>query len=60
MSQILFELSEKRNVKVIHEVDATKVHKSSELIKTLKENQVDHLDKVIFNFPCVPSKSGTP
>ena len=52
------------DVRILHGVDAKKVHKNAELVKILKEMETGEaenanmIDKVIFNFPCVPSKSG--
>lgn len=41
----------------MHKIDAKALHKSDELIKLLKDNRVEKIDKVIFNFPCVPSEA---
>jgi len=43
----------------MHKIDAKALHTNDELKKVLKDNGVEKIDKVIFNFPCVPSEVST-
>ena len=43
----------------MHKIDAKALHTNDELKKVLKDNGVEKIDKVIFNFPCVPSEAST-
>jgi len=45
------------SIRLMHKIDAKALHNSDELIKLLKDNRVEKIDKVIFNFPCVPSEA---
>jgi len=59
MQEIIKNLWENNNVRLLHNIDAKTLHKSAELKKVLKDNGVDKIDKVIFNFPCVPNEQST-
>ena len=54
IDEIIAQLT-KTGAKVLHGVDATALESSAELISALP----DHLDAVIFNFPCISGSSDT-